>query len=303
MRLRVALNAGIALTSGYDIVIGSDLRIQKNISSATTGLLTMGYNHYSLRSGFIETNIAYIPVKVGLKFFPSNELYIAPAAGIAIGTKSEAFTYPIVYAAGIGTETKNGFDISLRYEKMTGRIYDYLDEIKRPAQLALRVEYGFNLNFGKAKSGEFSTLKEVPAATGKLQKSIFVEFFGSAPFISGNFDMRFKPDRNDGFGFRAGAGFFNNYISIPLGLNYIVGKRRSGFETGIGITPVVRMGGNQDLSGDPNGSGLEALGFLSTGYRLQSTNGFMLRANASIANTGSYFVFGWPGISIGYSFK
>jgi len=174
MRLRVALNAGIALTSGYDIVIGSDLRIQKNISSATTGLLTMGYNHYSLRSGFIETNIAYIPVKVGLKFFPSNGLYIA------IGTKSEAFTYPIVYAAGIGTETKNGFDISLRYEKMTGRIYDYLDEIKRPAQLALRVEYGFNLNFGKAKSGEFSTLKEVPAATGKLQKSIFVEFFGSA---------------------------------------------------------------------------------------------------------------------------
>jgi hypothetical protein len=303
MRLRAALNAGTALTSGYDIVIGGDLRIQKNISSATTGMLTLGYNHYSLKSGFIETNIAYFPVKAGLKFFPASGLYIAPEAGIAIGTKSEAFTYPIIYAAGIGTETKNGFDISLRYEKMTGRIYDYLDEIKRPVQLALRVEYGFNLNSGKAKSGEFSAVKEEAAATGKLKKSVFVEFLGNGPFISGNFDMRLKPDRNDGLGLRAGAGFINNYITVPLGLNYILGKRRSGFETGIGITPIVRIGGGQDLSGDLNGPGFDAAGFLNAGYRLQSRNGFMLRANVSAAYADSYFLFGWPGISIGYSFK
>lgn len=266
-------------------------------------MLTVGYNHYSLKSGFIETNIAYFPVKAGLKLFPASGLYIAPEAGIAIGTKSEAFTYPIIYAAGIGTETKNGFDISLRYEKMTGRIYDYLDEIKRPAQLALRVEYGFNLNSRKAKSGAFSAAKEEPELTGKRKKSVFVEFIGNSPFISGNLDMRLKPDRNDGFGLRAGAGFVNNYITVPLGLNYIIGKRRSGFETGIGITPVVRISSDQDLYGDPNGPGLEAAGFLNTGYRLQSTNGFMLRVNVSVAYAESYFVFGWPGISIGYSFK
>ena len=303
MHLRVGLNAGAALTSGYDIVVGGDLRIQKNISPASSGILTVGYNHYSLKSGFIETNIAYFPVKAGLKLFPAGGLYIAPEAGIAIGTKSEAFTYPFVYAAGIGTETKNGFDISLRYEKMTGRIYDYLDEIKRPAQLALRVEYGFNLNSRKAKSGAFSTAKEEPELTGKRKKSVFVEFIGNSPFISGNLDMRLKPDRNDGFGLRAGAGFVNNYITVPLGLNYIVGKRRSGFETGIGITPVVRIGGDQDLNGDLNGPGLDAAGFLNAGYRLQSRNGFMLRANASVAYADSYFLFGWPGISIGYSFK
>jgi hypothetical protein len=303
MHLRVGLNAGAALTSGYDIVVGGDLRIQKNISPASSGILTVGYNHYSLKSGFIETNIAYFPVKAGLKFFPASGLYIAPEAGIAIGTKSEAFTYPIIYAAGIGTETKNGFDISLRYEKMAGRIYDYLDEIKRPAQLALRVEYGFNLNSGKAKSGTFSAVKEEAAATGKHKKSVFGEFLGNGPFISGNFDIRLKPDRNDGFGLRAGAGFVNNYITVPIGLNYILGKRRSGFETGIGITPVVRISGGQDLSSNPNGPGLEVVEFLNTGYRLQSRNGFMLRANVSVAYADSYFVFGWPGLSIGYSFK
>ena len=303
MRIRTALNAGTALTSGYDVVVGGDLRIQKNISSASTGMLTVGYNHYSLKSGFIETNIAYFPVKAGLKLFPSSGIYIAPEAGIAIGTKSEAFTYPIIYGAGIGKETKNGFDISLRYEKMTGRIYDYLDEIKRPAQLALRVEYGFNLNSGKAKSGAFSAVKEEPAATGKFKKSVFVEFLGNGPVISGNFDMRLKPDRNDGFGLRAGGGISGNYITIPLGLNYIIGKKRSGFETGIGITPAVKISEDQDINGNPNEARFDAVGFLNAGYRLQSRNGFMLRANASVAYGNSYFIFGWPGLSIGYTFK
>ncbi|MEJ7779649.1 MAG: secretin and TonB N-terminal domain-containing protein [Daejeonella sp.] len=305
MRLRVGLNAGALLTSGYDIVVGGDLRIQKNISSTTAGMLTMGYNHYSLKSGFNETNIAYFPIKAGLKFFPAGRLYLAPEAGIAVGTKSEGYTYPFVYAAGIGTEIRNGFDISLRYEKMTGRIVDYLDEIKRPAQIALRIEYGFDLNSGKSKSGAFSAPKEEAAVTGRRNKSVFVELLGNGALISGNFDMRLKPDRNDGFGIRAGAGLSGKYITVPLGLNYIVGKKRSGFETGIGITPAIYTGANpQDLIGDPNGSKrLDAAGFLSAGYRLQSTNGFMLRANAAVAFTRSYFVFAWPGLSLGYRFK
>lgn len=300
LRLRVGLNAGAALTSGYDIVGGGDLRIQTNISSTTAGMLTAGYNHYSLKFGFDETNIAYFPIKAGLKFFPASPFYIAPEAGIAIGSKSEAFTYPFLYAAGIGTETKNGFDISIRYEKMTGHIVDYLDEIKRPAQLALRVEYSFNLNSGKSKSGEFSTAKTEPEVTGKRRKYVFAEFLGNGGIISGNFDTRLKPDRNDGFGLRAGVGISGNYLTIPLGLNYIVGKRRSGFETGIGITTAVRIINDQNLNRNPNASGLGAAGFLSVGYRLQSYNGFMFRSNVSIFLEPGNIWAPWPGLSIGY---
>ncbi len=297
MRLRVGLNAGASLTSGYDVVIGGDLRIQKNINSTTAGLLTVGYNHYSLKSGFNETNIAYFPIKAGLKFFPVSRLYLSPEAGIAVGTKSEVYTYPFVFAAGIGTEIRNGFDISLRYEKMTGRIVDYLDDIKRPAQIALRAEYGFDLNPGKSKPGPFSAAKEESSVTGRRKKYVFIEFLGNGGLVSGNFDMRLKADRNDGFGIRAGAGLVGNYITLPLGLNYIIGKNRSGFETGIGITPAIYAGANpRDFIGAP----LDAAGFLSAGYRLQSTNGFMLRANAAVAFTGSYFIFGFPGLSIGY---
>ncbi len=305
MRLRAGLNAGTALTTGYDFVFGGDLRIQKNISPSTTGMLTGGYNHYSLKSGFIETNIAYFPVKAGLKFFPASGFYIAPEAGIAIGTKSEAFTYPFIYGAGIGTETKNGFDISLRYEKMTGRIHDYLDEIKRPAQIALRVEYGFNLNSGKSKSGEFSALKEEPALTGRRKKSVFVGFLGNGAGISGNFDTRLKKDRNDGFGLSAGAGISSEFITLPLEINYIIGKKRSGFETGIGVTPVFYAGKTpQKFFGDMNDPRrFDAAGFLSAGYRLQSRNGFMLRSTVSTVYSESQFWFLWPGLSIGYNFK
>ncbi len=50
-------------------------------------------------------------------------------------------------------------------------------------------------------------------------------------YASVNFDMRFKKDENDGFGFRAGVGnsliLDENITTIPLGVNYLLGKNKS----------------------------------------------------------------------------
>ena len=307
MRLRAGLSTGVALTNGYDITVGADLRIQKNLGSANVGMLSVGYNHYSLKSGFIETNLAYFPIKAGMKFFPGNGFYIAPEAGIAIGTKSEVYTYPFVYAAGIGKEIGKGVDVSLRYEKLTGRIVDYLDEIKRPAQIALRVEYGFNLNSDKNDSGPFSSAKSVPATTGTRKKSVFVELGGNGVAFSSNFDIRLKPDRHDGWGIRAGAGIANEFLTLPLGINYIIGKRRHGFETGIGFTPVYNTAGNgRNIVGyyqRDDSPRFHVASILTAGYRFQSYKGFMFRANTSVVHSYRNFSFTWPGLSFGYSFK
>jgi hypothetical protein len=288
MRLRAGLSTGVALTSGYDLTVGADLRIQKELGNGSIGTFTVGYNHYSLKSGFVETNLAYFPIKGGFKFFRGNGLYFAPEAGIAIGTKSEVSTIPFVFGAGIGKATRNGFDISLRYEKLTGRIVDYLDEIKRPAQLALRVEYGFNLNPDKEGSEPFSATKEPIGTRGK---SVFAEFGGNG-ILNANFDTRFKQNRNDGLGFRAGAGTAGTFITLPLALNYIIGKRRHGFEAGVGITPIydttdngVNIIGYGRRDESPK---LYAMSLLTAGYRLQSYNGFMLRANTSIDTSPLY---------------
>jgi hypothetical protein len=152
MRLRTGISVGAATTSGYDVVAGADFRIQKDIADRIALMLSAGYSHYSLSTeGLEETNIAYFPLKIGGKIFPVDKFYFAPEAGVAVGTKSEAYTYPFIYAAGVGLQAGKGFDISLRYEKMTGHIEDYLNEINRPGQLALRLEYGFNLNPQKKK--------------------------------------------------------------------------------------------------------------------------------------------------------
>ncbi|HEY0668828.1 MAG TPA: outer membrane beta-barrel protein [Sphingobacteriaceae bacterium] len=305
MRLRVGASAGIPLTNGYDGVYGADLRLQKSLSANLSGLLSAGYNHYSLenKKGFEETNIAYFPVKLGLKVFPGKGFYLSPEMGVAIGTKSEAYTYPLIYAAGMGMETKKGIDLSLRYEKMTGNIHDYLNEIKRPGQLALRMEYGFNLNPAKSKSPPKDL---TPAAlTGKHRKTVYAEGLGNGIGVSGNFDIRLKPDRNDGFGISAGAGIAGTYLTVPLAFNYIIGKRRSGFETGIGITPIFNLRpkirgvqfGDRDYT-----SNLGAAASLNAGYRLQSKNGFMLRANASAIYLDR-LILPIPGLAIGYNFK
>lgn len=118
--------------------------------------------------------------------------------------------------------------------------------------------------------------------------------------------IRLKPDRNDGFGVSAGAGIVRNYITLPLTLNYIIGKNRSGFETGIGVTPIINL--NPDIVNSvPFGdrdyiSRLGAAAVLNAGYRLQSRNGFMLRANASAIYLDR-LIAPLPGLSIGYNFK
>ncbi|MEJ6982004.1 outer membrane beta-barrel protein [Pedobacter sp. P351] len=296
MRLRVGLSTAAATTSGYDVVGGADLRIQKNFSSSIAGTLSAGYNHYSLRNGVEETNIAYFPLKLGVKVFPLNRYYLSSEAGIAVGTKSEVYTYPFIYAAGLGMETKKGFDVSLRYEKMTGRIHDYLNEIKRPGQIALRVEYGLNLNSKKTKS---IVSKAPDELTGKYRKSLFFEGLGNGLGLTGNFDIRLKPDRNDGFGVSAGAGMAgNSEFTLPVGVNYIVGKRRSGIEMGLGLTPMINLRRN-----GYNESAFRVATLLNMGYRFQSHNGLMLRASGSAVYLNRSIFVPFPGLAIGYSFK
>lgn len=296
MRLRVGLSTAAAITSGYDVMGGADLRIQKNLTNRIAGTLSAGYNHYSLKKGFEETNIAYLPLKLGAKVFPLNRYYLSSEAGIAVGTKSEAYTYPFIYAAGLGMETRKGFDVSLRYEKMTGRIHDYLNEIKRPGQIALRMEYGFNLNSKKTKSFPSQAPEEL---TGKYRKSVFFEGLGNGLGLTGNFDIRLKPDRNDGFGVSAGAGLgLGSQLNLPIAVNYIVGKRRSGIEMGLGLTPIINVRKNVSDEAD-----LRVATLLNLGYRLQSRNGLMLRATGSAVYLNRSIFVPIPGLAIGYSFK
>lgn len=168
--------------------------------------------------------------------------------------------------------------------------------------------WGLNMQYEYSLTQELLRLASSGVPNGKHRKSLFAELSGNGIGISGNFDMRFKPDRNDGLGFRVGLGsgfiyfsdnaIVNRYLSVPLNLNYIVGKKRSGFESGIGVTPQVAL--NSVNEGPP----ILTEGFINLGYRFQPvTKGLIFRGSwtPSVNTAGIYpAIFG---ISAGYSFK
>lgn len=150
--------------------------------------------------------------------------------------------------------------------------------------------------------------KPVPSDKTGYRKSVFAEAVGNGPLLSLNYDMRLKPFRNDGLGFRAGFGLgenflgppveFNRYISLPLTVNYIMGKKRHGLETGIGLTPQIALA---DLENNPQ---IRPLGFLNIGYRFQPyKEGLMFRATWTPFFNSNGIEPAWLGASVGYSFR
>ncbi|MGB4400397.1 MAG: hypothetical protein WBJ10_13585, partial [Daejeonella sp.] len=172
----------------------------------------------------------------------------------------------------------------------------------------IQFDYNLKKKFGESfeRKIENSNLKE------RYRKALYVERRGSGISLTANYDMRLKKNRNDGLGFKAGIGngrtyytpVTNNnistrrtYISVPLGINYVIGNKRHGLESGIGFTSQVAL---DDVEDGP--------GFISTiplniGYRFQPLKeGLIARVAWTPIIHKDGFYGGWTGLSLGYSF-
>ncbi|MEJ7694125.1 hypothetical protein [Daejeonella sp.] len=149
-RLGLGLSAGIPTTQGYKFGFGGDVRLQQDFTSNISGILSVGYNTFSVKPNPALTlpartdvnNLDFIPVKAGIKVFPVARFYFSGEVGVGFGTR-DGSNMTFIYAPGIGVGTNAGIDIGLRYEGMTG---NSLIVLKNPGQVALRLAYGFNLN-------------------------------------------------------------------------------------------------------------------------------------------------------------
>lgn len=98
-----------------------------------------------------------------------------------------------------------------------------------------------------------ATEREYKQTTPSLSKrpiTIYAEGFGHAfNHISFNFDTRFKKQVH-GLGWRAGLAYSFQYTyplwSLPVGLNYLLGRQRHFFELGAGVTPWLLLGDRYD---------------------------------------------------------
>ena len=78
------------------------------------------------------------------------------------------------------------------------------------------------------------------AGEGARAQNVFVEMGGQGLLLTANYDSRFG-NRRDGLGGRVGIGYTavnsdNSATTIPLSLNYLLGKNNKFFEIGLGAT-------------------------------------------------------------------
>jgi len=155
-----------------------------------------------------------------------------------------------------------------------------------------------------------ATLTCISIITTKAQgpaKVVYGEL-GGPGLASINYDMRFKKQEG-GFGFRVGVGGFtvsdyygghDGILSVPLGLNYIVGKdQKNYFEVGAGFTYIHATTSDGYTSGDFSTS----FGNLTLGYRLApAKGGFFFKAQIAPVFGKGFFIPYWAGIAFGYKF-
>jgi hypothetical protein len=139
---------------------------------------------------------------------------------------------------------------------------------------------------------------------GKRAQNVFVELGGPGLLLSANYDTRFV-NRHDGIGGRIGAGYVsisdNSLLTIPVQLNYLLGKNNRYFEIGIGATFVNSKGDENDFLSLDDAKG--TIGTMTFGYRYQPEDGgFHFKASLNpIFNSSTFFPF-FGGIGVGYTF-
>lgn len=179
----------------------------------------------------------------------------------------------------------------------------------------------------------FQNLK-IDAKNDNCYRNVYVDLYNGSNVFGVNFDSRFP--NSSIFGWRIGVGYSqslfpgydHNYycpgISIPFGVNALLGENKNKFEVGIGVTPGIysyqcRM---YFMGGDENGNfykGTKPCGpqswragcaiSIDLGYRLQRPKGFFFRAGLSPCldiNSKVISLHLWsflPYLSFGYTFK
>ncbi|MEO6583330.1 MAG: outer membrane beta-barrel protein [Ferruginibacter sp.] len=137
--LTVAIPASKNLKA-YSVGVGLDLLAQYGITSqfALTG--DVGYTTIFAKN---KDNDAFnvIPIRGGIRFYPSDKFYLGGKAGVGILTGNGSSSSGFAYAVGGGFKMDDKLDIGLNYESVTKKI---LNTNYSFGYLGLRLGYFFN---------------------------------------------------------------------------------------------------------------------------------------------------------------
>lgn len=152
--LKVGIGPELALPTGNaanisGVGVGGYLKFEQAIAEKFALTETAEFTNFFGKKflGNRSQSLTYLPVKLGLKYFPSENFYTEGQAGLAFpinnGGKSN-FTWALGLGSFINTGNKNAlFDFGLRYQVLTNTIQQSIIEQGRTnfGYFSLRVGY------------------------------------------------------------------------------------------------------------------------------------------------------------------
>lgn len=147
--------------------------------------------------------------------------------------------------------------------------------------------------------------KGTSIVTDRPPQAVYFQIGGSGPVLSANYDRRFS-NRLNGFGFSVGVGYWAetdafghlSIFSVPVSINYLIGRKTHFLELAAGTTFV--SGKSEDWFDDGTEKGSGFIHHANLGYRHQpATGGFFFRGGFSplfaedVYTTSFYLGFGY----------
>ncbi len=136
LKFNAGLELGVPVGLASDLVgIGFGASFQGNyglsdnlFATGSIGYMTFGGKTVtSGGSSFSSSAFGFVPVKVGIKFMASEQVYIQPELGVAIGTSTGSGTN-FEFAIGGGYMLSENLSAGIRYESIsaTGGSFNFL---------------------------------------------------------------------------------------------------------------------------------------------------------------------------------
>ncbi|MEO6977477.1 MAG: hypothetical protein ABI113_03830 [Mucilaginibacter sp.] len=127
--------------------LGGTARLQYGIEKNLALTFTTGYynffvtDFYKKDPDFAGKSVGVIPVKLGIKGFLTDNIYLGGEAGAGFETKYDKDT-KLILSPAVGWANKS-WDVGVRYEALLG--HNSLDQSDNYGVVALRLAYGFSL--------------------------------------------------------------------------------------------------------------------------------------------------------------
>jgi hypothetical protein len=137
-RLGFGVEGGIPtgdISDGSNFQLGGTARLQYGVADNLALTLTSGYYNFFAKDEGVS-DLGLVPVKLGIKSFFTDNLYVGAEAGAGFETRENGNT-KLLLSPALGWADKH-WDFGVKYENFSGQSNNY-------GAVGLRVAYGFGL--------------------------------------------------------------------------------------------------------------------------------------------------------------